>query len=140
MATVTGGGVTIQGVWVNTPANRLSGYAPQARVVGQRRTLLASGAPRVWAYRDPDQTASFTIKDIPNTALEDCLTLAAHIDGGGTFEVDPEDGVHVYPNCVLAPGAETPQPTLSDAQALRYSMDFGGVLNLDGDPILAVYT
>lgn len=138
MASLVWSGGSVAGKWESTPAGRFKDFAPAANVIGQRRTLLANGAPRVWAYRS-DFTASFTLTDIPNTAIEDCVALALHLSGGGTVEVHTDDAAgRVYTNCVLAPGAETPQPTLSDAPMLRYAMSFA-LLNLDGAPLVAIY-
>jgi hypothetical protein len=129
---------TITGVWAGTPADRLMSFEPDVRVVGQRRTLLASGAPRVWAYRT-DFVASFELRDIPNTTMEAALAVLAHIASGGTFTVHTDDAAaRSYPNCVLAPDADPPSLKLSDKQALRYSVAVTA-LNLDGAPLVAIY-
>ena len=138
MASITWDGGTLANVWVGTPASRLNAFEPSAKVVGQRRTLLGTGAPRVWAYRT-DYVATFEIRDIPNSALADCVALSEHLQNGGVVTVTPDDTLAVsYDNCVLAPGAEAPTPKLTDPQAMRYRLEFT-LLNLDGTPLLAVY-
>lgn len=138
MARIVWPGGALENVWAGTPADRLNGFAPAVTVVGQRRTLLASGAPRVWAYRT-DYTATFVVRDLPNTALSACLSLARHLAEGGTVLVETGDrDAALYGNCALAPDADVPQPELSDPVGLRYSMTFT-LVNLDGAPILARY-
>jgi hypothetical protein len=138
MASITWDGNTLENVWAGTPASRLNAFEPAVRVVGQRRTLLGSGAPRVWAYRT-DYLATFEIRDIANSDLALCVALAEHLQNEGVVTVTPDDTLAVsYANCVLAPGADAPTPKLTDPQALRYSMQFT-LLNLDGTPLLAVY-
>lgn len=138
MASITWTDGMLTNVWVGTPAERFGGVEPAARVVGQRRTLLATGAPRVWKHRE-DYTASFEVRDIANTDLATCLALSLHLQRGGAVTVTMGDTLGgTFTNCVLAPGAEPPTPKLSDPQALRYTMAFT-LLNLDGTPLVAVY-
>lgn len=138
MASISWTGGTLTNAWQGTPAGRVNALEPDSHAVGQVRRLLATGAPRMWKYRE-DHTASFELRDIPNTNLELCTALGLHLSEGGVVEVTMDDTTGAtYPNCVLAPGAEAPQPKLADPQAMRYRMTFT-LLNLDGTPLVAVY-
>lgn len=137
MAAIVFPGGVLRNVWIDTPADRFNALEPAARVIGQRRTLLSTGAPRVWRYRD-DFTCAFEHRDLAYEDVALCLALALHLDGGGEVEVQTDDVEHrTYPRCVLAPGAEAPQPKL-DPETMRWSMSYA-LLNLDGAPLIALY-
>jgi hypothetical protein len=135
-ASITWSGGVLQNFWAGTVADRFNNWRPRSFVVGQKRSLLATGERRVWAYRT-SHGAEFELRDIPHTSMEAMAALALHLDGGGIVEVDTGDGVHVYPNCCLAPDADPPFPDLADARSQRYTMSFR-LINLDGAPMLCI--
>ena len=137
MASIVWTGGTLQNVWAATPAARLNSFEPDVTPVGQVRELLANGDTRMWLYRT-DYTATFEIRDIPNSSLALCLALKLHLMSGGTVSLVTDDTQNnVYPNCGRAPGTTIERPKL-DPVTMRYSMTLA-LRNRDNAPLLAIY-
>ena len=118
------GAATLQNVLAGTGWCRFASWEPAPVVVGQVRTLLGTGARRVWAYRT-DRGATFALEDIAHTDMALMDRLSEHLATGGTVSVTTGDAdARVYPTCGLAPGAAAPKAKLTDRAALYYRMEF----------------
>lgn len=137
MGRIVWSGGSIENVWAGSPASRLNSFEADVNPVGQQRETLATGDTRMWVYRT-DYTATFEIRDIPNTAVADCLALKLHLMTGGTVQVETGDRfATVYPNCGRAPGTEIERPKL-DPSTMRYTMTLT-LRNRDNAPLIATY-
>lgn len=118
--------------WAPSIGTRLSAYVPATTPIGQRRTLLATGAPRMWRYRT-DETAIVELRLIPVASLPLVTRLVAHLLNGGTCGLDTGDGTHTYATLALAPES-TPELRLTDPKGKRYTLTLR-LLNVAATPV-----
>ena len=119
-------------------ASRFSAWTPFQRPIGPAATALGTGARSQFAFRI-DYGASFEIRDIPVSSLSDALRLMAHLERGGTVEVQTADAAsRTYTTCCLAPGGEV-SLAQSNATDLTYSMSLT-LINLGAAQMLCDYS
>lgn len=123
--------------WAPAVGDRLCAFVPFKTPVGQRRTLLATGATRMYAYRT-DRGAALEIRLLPLSVLDKVTRLVAHLLNGGTIALDTGDGTHTYATLGLAPGSE-PELRLADPKLKRYTLAFR-VIDLAASPTLPMVT
>jgi hypothetical protein len=124
-------GAATLSLWAPGVGTRVCAYVPRTDPIGQGRTLLATGARRMWVYRT-DYTASVELRLLPVSALPLVNRLRAHLLNGGTIALDTGDGTHTYATLGLAPESDA-DLRLADPRQRRYTLSFR-VLNLAASP------
>jgi len=121
------------------PADRFSGWAPRSRPIGPRSHAMADGALHAFVFRW-DYGATFELRGIPAAQMATMERLVRHLATGGTIVVNTGDIASRSYTVGLAPGAEPPDPALSDARQLTYTMSFA-VINRAASPgpMLCIY-
>lgn len=121
------------------PMDRFANWAPRSRPIGPRAHAMADGALHAFVFRW-DYGATFELRGIPAAQMATMERLVRHLAVGGTATVNTGDVANRSYTVGLAPGAEPPDPTLSDPRRLEYSMQFS-VINRAADPgpMLCIY-
>jgi hypothetical protein len=105
--------------------------------MGPTATALGTGRVTRFVFRT-DFGATFSMRDIPNTAFATMLRLQAHMLAGGIITVTTNDATNrTYNNCAIAPESDV-VITQQDATALLYQMDFQ-VINLSAAQMICEY-
>lgn len=119
--------------------SRFAEWVPFTRRVGERATALGTGASYAFTFRI-DYGASFTMRDLPNTAQSVALRLVRHLEGGGVCTVTTDDAAaRTYANCSIDPEGGSPSLAFQDAQYLTYSLSVT-LVNLSGADMLCQYS
>lgn len=125
----------------SAPGDRLRGWTPDARPVGDAGIILSSGRRELWTYRT-DFTASFILPGIvPASASPECtlaraLEFQAYARAGNFFNVAVEDAVGTPSvTCWLAEGADV-TIALADPGALLYTVSLTVAA---ASPLVCVY-
>lgn len=101
------------------PQDRFSAWTPRSKPVGPAETALGSGQRYVFPFRT-DHTASFEIREIPNTSMALMLRLEEWLLRGGQVTLTTGDSLSsVYLTC-LAPET-VPAISQSDSRELTYT-------------------
>jgi hypothetical protein len=117
--------------------SRFTGWVPFQRPIGPMATALGTGRGTRFIFRT-DYGASFTINELPNTAMATMLRLQAHLLAGGLVTVTTGDAANrTYTNCCLTPDGDV-TIEMQDSTLLTYSMSFT-LLNLGGAAMLCEY-
>lgn len=115
------------------PMDRLSAWTPTSKPIGPGETAVGTGQRYVFPFRF-DHTASFEIRDIPNTSMALMLRLEEWLLRGGQVSVTTGDSLSsVYATCSLCPDT-VPQITQSDSRELLYTFAVT-LLNVAGTPV-----
>lgn len=101
------------------PLDRLASWNPKAKPIGPAERAVGTGSLFTFTFRT-DYTASFEIRNIPNSSMALMLRLQEHLLKGGQVSLTTGDSLSsVYPTCELAPDTE-PTITPSDSRELRF--------------------
>jgi hypothetical protein len=118
-------------------ASRFSNWVPFQRPIGPMGTSLGTGRGTRFIFRT-DFGASFSIRELPNTAMPTMLRLQAHLLAGGLVTVTTGDATNrTYTDCCLAPDGDV-TIEMQDTTLLTYTMNFT-LLNLGGAAMLCEY-
>lgn len=101
---------------------RFTNWTPKSVPVGDKKNTLATGQLHVFRFRT-DHSASFEMRGIPNTYMQQMLWLQYHLENGGQVTVHTDDPAGRDYTCALAPGSDV-GITLSDARMIEYTMTF----------------
>ena len=117
------GTATLENAHAGTTASRFANWRPLGRAVGEKATGLGDGARHSFTFRQ-DYLAAFELRDIPESAMLLMDRLARHLDAGGTITVNTGDAASRTYTCTLAPGAEPPDPEMTDERERWYRLTF----------------
>ena len=118
------------------PASRFADWVPFQRPIGPRAVSLGTGVPSQFRFRT-DYGASFTMNDIPNTAMTAMLRTQDWLLRGNAITVTTSDNASRVYTAYLAPDGDV-GITLQDKTALLYSMTFV-LINSVAAPMPCVY-
>jgi hypothetical protein len=115
------------------PMDRFSSWTPGSEPIGPVEHAVGTGQRYVFPFRT-DHTASFEIREIPNTSMALMLRLKEHLLRGGQCSVTTGDTLSsVYATCSLAPDTR-PSIAMTDARELLYTFAVV-LLNVAGSPV-----
>lgn len=118
------------------PASRFADWVPFQRPIGPRAVSLGTGVPSQFRFRT-DYGASFTMNDIPNTAMTAMLRTQDWLLRGNAITVTTSDNALRVYTAYIGPEQDV-GIALQDKTALLYSMTFV-LINSAAAPMLCLY-
>ena len=118
------------------PASRFADWVPFQRPIGPRAVSLGTGVPSQFRFRT-DYGASFTMNDIPNTAMTAMLRTQDWRLRGNAITVTTSDNASRVYTAYIGPEQDV-GIALQDKTALLYSMTFV-LINSAAAPMLCLY-
>lgn len=121
-----------------TVGSRFRSWTPVARAHGVKAHEMESRTRHAFIFGQV-YGARFAFDAIPHTNMALMDRLVRHLDGGGTVTVVTDDASSRTYTCCLAPEADLPDPELSDAVLLHYTMAFD-LVNVAASPSAMIVT